>query len=288
MPIEEEKVDGGKGKEKKAVVKTVDDLFDAPIESEKTESKEEKNVISQEQYDALKKQMSELLKKVEDSTNPSPAAISNEASSDLKELANLLRGNSGGEKDKLFDKNNQFIFTNNDYGDEDDMLDKKDWQVFTSYTIYDIVATDVKNGRPIKAPIKPIEFTYLSSNTEWAGKEQDVVHMCKYVCKSKAELEFLLNHSNFGTKFFKTASFNKKHASIHSRWASKVNAMIKLGQYELRRLCADLGIEFDPDLKESRSSIALEQIKREDLKSASDTGAAVAENYMEMKKLEKQ
>lgn len=283
---------------KKVSQENPEDLFESDLVP--NEPKEEEGAInlslnenSWEEMVSIPKadldEMRELMRQMKEQK------ASSTSSSDIQLLAEALKssGNQGSivsKESKRFDKNNQFVFSNENYSiiDESDLLDESDIVTFFTYNIYHVIASYTKNGRPIGAPYKPIEFGFLSSQREMTGKEENIVHMCRYTCKSKAELDFLKGSPEFGVVFFDNPSFSKKKASTVSRIMAKIHSMAKTGPHDLRRMCIEQGIQFSTDLDSVKSELAIKMVEKENSESIHHTQNVLNENYLEKKERERQ
>lgn len=205
----------------------------------------------------LQKQIEELKK----SKAPATQTQSDQGDA-LRQLADILQNNRTGNSNSF---SFQETYAAESQIDPEDVLEVQDWVSFVSHFTSYIIVDDTRNGRPVRAPFKPIAFVY-DSHVITAGQndEQNIFNTCTYVCKSKKELEWLRGHSNFGLYFFDSI---KAARSITGEKAAKLavimGALNKLGQHELISMArlSDIHVDSSTDIGTLRGQIALHRIE---------------------------
>ena len=230
----------------------------------------------------LKKQLQEELEKVkqingEKSTNEAPAS----AQDLVKMFAEALR-----EKDKNA-LGEQYIDGRSRLLDSSE-VDKKDVLkhpvTFISHRVAYVITDDKKNGRPVFTPFRePIFFKYNGTKKVNRGKETELFNFSIYVCNSKKERDWLLNHSLFGIMFFANLEGGENvDGKKANRLAQQTRALQSLGQHELLRMARDYGISIstsDPSVL--RSQIAYKAVEQMEDKESQITKNIVHQNAAE-------
>lgn len=215
--------------------------------------------LTQEQVDALvQKKLDEALKGLSQQT------VRQSPSSSPEDFASMI---SKGISDGMKSRSGQFVFDEG-YTEEEidlnDVLPEEEWVVFAVHKIYDIIVGDKRHGKQIRVPFEPIEFIIEATKIVKQGKESSVVNFATYVCKSKKELEWLKNHSQYNVRFFDSingaASVDSNKASILSKNMNLLNSM---NQHQIRRYATDYGVPFSSDLAIMRANIATKITEKE-------------------------
>lgn len=138
--------------------------------------------------------------------------------------------------------------------------------VFFAYSSDFFIGGDFRNGREILPPSRDekvegktgiIRFEQVVRQIRRTERSSaKVICISAYKCHSKAEAEFLENHSLFGVRFFKEMDTTK---TIDSKWATKLteanNALAKLDDHGIIQKCADYGIPRSTNVQEMRRKL---------------------------------
>jgi len=227
------------------------------IEDSEEKGKNKGTNLSQEQINEMvQAQVQEALKKIQ--------AQPQQQDSSVSDLAKMI---SKGVSDGMKTRTGQFEF---DEGyteeelDADDVLEEKDWVTFAVHRIYDVIVADVRHGKAIRAPFNKIEFMIQGTKIRKDGKESQVTNYATYTCKSKKELDFLKNHSQYNIRFFdrinKAISVDAHKAGILSRNMTVLNAM---NQHSIIKYAQQYNVPFSDDLSTMRSELALRMTEKE-------------------------
>jgi len=167
---------------------------------EESGKKKEGQSVNPEMMDILKRmeeriqQQDEEIKKL--NSRPQSGGIGTDFATQLASALN--------NKDTL--ENGQYVFNtaleSEDQIDPSDILAPEEYVTFVSHMAWNSITSDKRHGRSVKPPFGIIKFDYQFTNHVKSGKETDVSHVCRYVCKSRTELNWLRNHSLFGISFF--------------------------------------------------------------------------------------
>lgn len=222
--------------------------------AKKTESKKEsKNTESKEEMVPL----SMVQKLVDESIKSYQEKNPNGGNAELvKMLADAIKdGNS--KKIEKFDKT---AYRDPEPGD---MLEYP--VVFWSQGLNFVIGDDKDPvGRPIPAPLGVIVFKPNSAKKIFKGKEANMLILCKHMCQSKKELEFLRNHSVFNIRIFEKATSAE---TIDTRYASLIaqySASLKNTEaYRVVEQARTLGIAITDDVDGMRLQIAQHHAKVE-------------------------
>lgn len=117
-------------------------------------------------------------------------------SQDLVEaLVELAKNNSDNQK-----KNQKYDPMQYRDPDPKDRLEEP--KVFWSHGVIMVLGDDRRDGQPFPAPYGPVVFKPVATDKKQVGKEVNLIIFNKYICQSKKELDFLMNHSLFNVVFF--------------------------------------------------------------------------------------
>lgn len=169
--------------------------------------------------------------------------------------------------------------------DVDDMLEHP--VVFFAHKAGYVIVDDTRRGVKQNNPYhkRAIVFKYVFTKRIWHGKEQDIEHLCQYVCKSKKEAEWLRGHSQFGITFFDkmdaNISQNAELAVIASKYMNRVRDM---DAHQVRKISQDLGISVSQDTMEQRQVLAVyyaeEEVKANRAQHEKRVGNAIVEQEL--------
>jgi len=212
---------------------------------------------------------------------------SNQQSGGLTEegLGRLLSAVQEGNKESTgqFEYNKTWTA---DTIDPDDVLPKEEWVTFMVHQSDHVIACDVKGGRPIPAPFKVIKFEYEHTRKQQHGKDTHIMQLSKYTCKSKIELDFLLNHTWYGISFFKDM---KSATTMDARKASLLMTISQQMQTydpnEIVQMCKLEGIPVTDSAPEMRAKLAELQVDRQIASIEKGFNSSVEEQYLEAEKL---
>jgi hypothetical protein len=190
----------------------------------------------------MQRQINELSGKLNQSA-PSPGASDPELAKAIQALAN---NNNQGIINR---ETGQFYFNNAIAGeydiDPDDILPQNEWVTFASYTVFDVITSDKRNGRQVPAPLGPILLAYDSTNRIQRGKEVEIVNLCVYTCKSRKELKWLYEHSCFGVTFFDNIKGALSESAKKARKMSSLLVSLRsMGIADLRRMASQNNMEY--------------------------------------------
>lgn len=215
------------------------------------------------------KDLSELMSRLKKLEEDKSAGISKLPSSNLdtadliaKIVAEVRKADRSGPV-------NPYVNVDPSIIDKDDILETP--VVFYAHKCGYVITSDMKQGRSIGTPYgTPIIFTFHGSKKmSGSGKEQDIVNLSTYVCKSKAELEFLKNFTYFGSLIFEDA---QSASGIDARKATKMAKFIKstenLDAYRLQAIAKERGLPMMKDIQQMRlivaTSFAEDELRKED------------------------
>jgi hypothetical protein len=227
---------------------------------EKNEGKKS-NYPTQEEMDALvERKLAEALAKM-GQTQPSAApqpAIDPEAFASM-----ISRGISEGMKSKTGQFQFDEGFTESEI-DMEDLLPEEKWQTFAVHKIYDVIVGDKRHGKQIRVPYEPIKFLIQASKIVKNGKASTITNFATYTCKSKKELEWLKNHTQYNIRFFDSingaASVEAKEATV---LAKNMNLLNSFDQHQIFKYAKDHGVAVTSDLNIMKAELATKLTKKE-------------------------
>ena len=219
------------------------------------EKKEEVKIVESSDVKYTSEDVGLLMSKIKELegriNNPGPNSRSANEASLLRELVSGLSKKTDDEK---YDGD----YVSEEDFDPEDFLDEEDAVSFYAPSVFYIITDDKRNGLPVRTPFrKPINFIYEVTKRVKNGREFDLYNVCKYISRSKKEVEWLENHTFFNSKFFKNMSSTM---TAPARKAAKIaRAMVSLnnmGQQDIMRLSTDLQLPFMENLDAMRATIA--------------------------------
>lgn len=146
---------------------------------------------------------------------------------------------------------------------EADFLEKDDWVTYMVPAVYHVISDSIINGKPVKAPYGPIEFKFMNQKTVKNGREEDIFNTAAFVCKTKAELEFMDKHHLKNISFFTDSSkMAEVDLSVIGRIVPIFNSLKSLSTHELFIRCQKQGIETSSDPYQMRSALALDSAQK--------------------------
>lgn len=231
-----------------------------------------------------------LIKKVEDlekrEKEPLIHEVKGKDNNSDKEVIRMLLEKMDKNSDKSdFEKfGDGTTFVDNKDIDPDDQL--KTPVTFVAHCSTYVITDDIKQGRPVRTPFGKIVFKYDSTKKVLRGRETDLFVFSTYVCSSKKERDWLMNHSLFGSYFF--ANVNGKRTVSGRRALKLANAIKRLqsvGQGQLLNMARDYGVEVttpDPSLirTEIAQLIVEKELAQEDQSSEERAREAIAEEEL--------
>jgi hypothetical protein len=225
------------------------------LEVEESEEKGKNVGMSQEEIDDLVQK--KLDKALGDLALNSKRKDSPNEGMDPEAFATMIsRGISDGMKTKA----GQFVFGEGFTEDEidvDDILLEDDWVVFAVHKIYDIIVGDKRHGKQIRAPFEPIEFIIQGSKIVKNGKESSITNFATYTCKSRKELDWLKNHTQYNIRFFDSVkgaiSSDSKKATLLSK---NMNLLSSMNQHQIYRYAQDHNVDITSDLAIMKAELA--------------------------------
>lgn len=234
------------------------------IESEESGKKDEgkkSNYPTQEDMDALvEKKLSEALAKMGQTQN-SPA--SPQQPFDPEYFASMIsRGISEGMKSKTGQFQFDEGFTESEI-DMEDLLPEEEWQTFAVHKIYDVIVGDKRHGKQIRVPYEPIKFLIQASKIVKNGKASTITNFATYTCKSKKELKWLKDHTQYNIRFFDSingaASVEAEEAKL---LAKNMNLLNSFDQHQVLKYAKDHDVPVTSDLPIMRAEIATKLTKK--------------------------
>lgn len=246
---------------------------------------------SSEMIQLSKQDFEKLMSRIDDVTNQEKTVnkAGNSGSIDMESIGKMFQGMlSNQNKKSAFTEDGQFNFTefgNEEIG-EDDYLEKEDWRVFVAFRVLHVIADDKKNGRPVKAPLGMIRFNYTFTQRDQVGKEVNIVNVSQYICKSKAVLKFLLNHSEYGISFYDRVDMTLAKSSSSMSLVRKMSSLKTLGQQDLRQLTVQYPqVKFTAELDEVRIQLAQAMVEEEQGLAKKATLTALNSTYLAKQEL---
>jgi hypothetical protein len=231
-------------------------------EEGKGKKNEAKSVVpTQEDIDAIvERKLSEALAKMQ----ASQQSATPQSSLDPEAFASMIsRGISEGMKTKTGQFQFDEGFTESEI-DLDDLLEEKDWVTFAVHKIYDVIVGDKRHGKQIRVPYEPIKFLIQASKIVKNGKSSSITNFATYTCKSKIELDWLRNHSQYNIRFFDSingaASVEAKEATVLSKNMNLLNSM---NQHQIFKYAKDHDVAVTSDLNIMKAELATKLTKKE-------------------------
>lgn len=239
-------------------------LHDQKAEEQSGEEKPSENMV-----EISKKDFSELmdrLKKLEETKQSGitelPSQNLNTADLVAKIVAEIRKADKSGPV-------NPYVNVDPSIIDEQDIL--KEPVVFYAHKCGYVITSDLKQGRSVGTPYgNPIIFNFhASKRITGGGKEQDLINLSTYVCKSKAELEFLQKFTYFGSLIFEDAA---TATGIDAKKAAKMAKFIKatehMDAYSLQKISRERGLPMMKDIQQMRlivaTSFAEDELRKEE------------------------
>ena len=206
--------------------------------------------------DELIKQMQIEIKTLKEKAEKS-APVS-DTSAVLTELVNQLKEKPDSEK---YCGGNAYV--KQEDIDPEDQLEQG--VTFFCHQTGHVIVDDKRQGHPVRTPFgEPILFQYQSTKSVKTGRETKLQTLSAYTSWSKMEVNWLKEHSLFGSMFFE----NHQHAlSMDGRRAAILaQMMITLNTYEphkINKIAKQNGIPASIDVAGLRLAIAIQQADKQ-------------------------
>jgi len=208
-----------------------------------------------------------------------PNGVSAPETSDTKLLRELVSQIKGGGNDG-YDFKERYLASYEI--DQDDQLPREKWVTFVCHKVGYVIVDDKVNGVPVRVPYGAIKFEYDSTRRIQNGKEVDVVNLSRYTCRSKKELEFLRNHSNYRLVFFENMRGTSNiDANKSMKLLSVFNSFRTMGIHDLIPYANEYGIDTTMDIQHLRASITEAYVDKQIQREKASNEIRVNDNIME-------
>jgi len=142
--------------------------------------------------------------------------------------------------------------------DPDDLLDQGEEIVFYAHKTGYVIVDDIRQGLPVRTPFgKEIIFKYQATRRRQAGKEVELFNFSIYVCKSKKEAAWLMEHTYYGTIFYSRAeealSMDARKAAKLAKYMTSLKAQ---DQFGVARTAKAHGIGMMENVNDMRIALA--------------------------------
>lgn len=171
-------------------------------------------------------------------------------------LTQALQANGGGNS-RIEEKFDDLQYLSKQEIAKDDVL--KEPVMFWGLGILIVVGDDKKNGRPVQAPYGTIVFKPQGEKRYQRGKETDIQILCTYESWSTIEVEWLRNHTLFGSTF---SEKDDKGIDMNQdlRFAQKVSsfaaALRSTHASQILAQAKSMGLPMSMDIDQLRIAIA--------------------------------
>jgi hypothetical protein len=230
---------------------------DAPKKSQKEEKQTSNQAALSAEAIELIKSLNERIEQLE----KQKSATASE-STDTKLLRELVSQIKGGDADSGYTFKERYLAPHEI--DVDDQLPREKWKTYITHRVGYVIVDDKRQGIPIRVPYGPIQFQFDSVRRMVNGKEQDVVNISRYTCKSKKEMEFLESHSNYRTIFFDNIKGGKNvDAGKSVKLISAMSFFKNLGIHDLIPYANRFEIDTTLDINTLRAAIAEAQVNEQ-------------------------
>tara|TARA_R110000772_G_scaffold1095_2_gene3867 strand:- start:6549 stop:7346 length:798 start_codon:yes stop_codon:yes gene_type:complete len=252
-------------------------------ESEDKKSVEETG--GEERISIPKSEFELLLKKVDSLTKDEKTLPQGQSGVvDMNAIGAMIQGMMSNQtKSSAFKPNGQFDFNQGSDVEvpEDDYLDEKDWKVFVAFRVGHFISDDKRKGRPVRAPFGVIEFKYSFTQRDQNGREQNLVNVSQYICKSKIVKEFLESHTQYGVSFFDRVDMTLAKANSSVNLVRKMEFLKKQGAHELRMMAkGHEGVIFTEDLDSVRIQLAQSMVKEDEKMGRKRTEDSLTDTFL--------
>jgi len=218
---------------------------------EKNEKVEEQNLFAE--MKRLKEELEEL-KKRELAQEKLPAGITGEQLQKILEVVTI------NQKDIDYSQ-----------GVQEEAIPVEDYvkegvAFFAPFSGY-VISGDIRKGVPVKLPFnkKSIFFEWATSRRIQQGKYDGISHISMYRSHSKKEIEWLREHSFYGSYFYETS---KSMANLDAQKASRVAEIMSylksMDLNDLYKRADEYGIQKSEDVASLRGNIAMKMWEAED------------------------
>lgn len=209
-----------------------------------------------------------IIKDLQDKTNQLEAQLKNPSTntstsnSDIKALAESIAG-----LNRKVDEIDYNRGIDESQIPEDDILTREEWVTFCVPKAGYPLTCDYRNGYIVKLPYgkQLIWFEFIHMNKAQAGKHTVTTPIATYVCKSRKEMEWIRNHSLFGTLIFESTKAAMNTDAERAMRLATVVGILK--SKELPEIVADsrqFNLPFIKDnVEQMRHNLAMALVNRE-------------------------
>lgn len=150
---------------------------------------------------------------------------------------------------------------------EEDYLEQENWVRFCVPCGGYALADDIRKGHIIKLPYgkKTIWFDFLLLNRRAVGKHTATIPIASYTSKSKAEVEWIRNHSKFGTFIFEDMGAVSNTTAEKALRLGRILEMINGMDYPVvvNMATRDYGLKFNTNPEDLKRDLAYAMCDRE-------------------------
>lgn len=150
--------------------------------------------------------------------------------------------------------------------EDDYLVDPKDWVTFCVPKAGYVLTDDKRKGHVVKLPFNrdAIFFEYITTNRTQNGKHTVTTPLSTYVCKSKAERDWIRNHSYYQSLIFESTTDAASVDSVKAmRTASIMNILRTKDTPSIISQARSLEIQFNGDVEATRMHIAQKMVEIE-------------------------
>jgi hypothetical protein len=172
--------------------------------------------------------------------------------------------------------------------EKDDLLAVEDQVLFLAPGSGYVIPDGIIEGKPVRVPYKKlIVFEHYHTTQKGSGKEADLVHYSKYLCKSKIVLKFLREHQMYKIKFSDKFADTDSMDSIYAqKMAEMMTSMAAYNMKELHRMCDEHGIQKHKELKTMRIHLAIKIAKEQSDGEKAESTKLLRESDLEREMIE--
>lgn len=237
-------------------------------------SEEKSNKKTQPSYDELLKIISEQNKRVSQLEKSITASSSNGLSA--ADLVTIVKGVSDANKRDI----------NYEEGIQEEQIDPEDFDQkgvrFTCPSAGYVLVDDRRKGMIVKLPYnkKSIFFKHASTRRVYQGKYESMTPISAYTAHSKKEIEWLRKHSLYNIMFYETTNQSAHADAIRATKLARIMNVIKNYEHvELISVCRQHGVQVNEDPAITRSSLAIEILRKEEEVERTTTNRIMQDTY---------
>jgi len=149
---------------------------------------------------------------------------------------------------------------------KNDYLEQDDWVRFCVPKVGYVLSDDKRMGHIVKLPYGKdvVFFEHLVTNKMQSGKNMITAPIAAYTSKSKAEVEWIRNHSLYGTLIFESSAIAASTNAEKALRLGKIMDLLRTWDVpNIVQSCRDHGIGFNENVEEMKKQLAFAMVEKQ-------------------------